>query len=111
VIDGVLENIKTAKIFARPTVYHCTIADANRGRCSAFRHIDLSIMRVRHSVTPTSTRQRAPTVAGIGLEPVVVQRFLQQFPIDLIHPVVMRGLDRPIHHLRKMYAERDGPAG
>jgi hypothetical protein len=32
-------------------------------------------------------------------------------PVDLIHTVVMRGLDPRIHRLCKIYAKKDGPAG
>jgi hypothetical protein len=32
-------------------------------------------------------------------------------PVDVIHAVVMRGLDPRIHHLCKIYAKKDGPAG
>ena len=42
-------------------------------------------------------------------------RRLQRIPVDLIHLVVMRGLDPRIHHLRKIYARlmdpRVKPAG
>ncbi len=36
---------------------------------------------------------------------------LQRIPVDLIHLVVMRGLDPRIHHVRKNLCEADGPAG
>ena len=34
---------------------------------------------------------------------------LHRIPVDLIYPVVMRGLDPRIHHLRKTCAERMDP--
>jgi len=34
---------------------------------------------------------------------------LQQLPVDLIHSVVMRGLDPRIHHLCKIYAKKMDP--
>jgi hypothetical protein len=51
-----------------------------------------------------------------GLDPGIertidsdIRRILQQFPVDLIHSVVMRGLDPRIHHLCKIYAKKMDP--
>jgi hypothetical protein len=37
---------------------------------------------------------------------VLTQAGLERIPVDLIHSVVMRGLDPRIPHLRKTYAKR-----
>jgi hypothetical protein len=36
---------------------------------------------------------------------------ITQLPVDLIHSVVMRGLDPRIHHLCKIYAKKMDPRG
>ena len=46
-----------------------------------------------------------------GEKPRAMIAQLSQFPVDLIHAVIMRGPDQRIHLLCGIYAKKDGTRG
>jgi len=88
-VEGIVEDAKD----------QCGLADHQAQRRHAISNHSSAICPGKLVVAaPTDTTRRRP-----------ISRPLERFPVDLIHSVVMRGLDRRIHHLRKIYAKWMAP--